>query len=178
MFYLTIASMQLVEFLLWRYGFTAGKAWNRVLSAVALSLILLQPLAAGLLIQNQAARWAYWACYAAWLALYLWLHSPIRLETTVAPNKHLAWLWLRPGAAFIVTWTLFIVAAVCMSDVPPLNAAMIVGWIVLLTAWSYAMYRNYDGAWGSVYCSFMNAIFLVVLAKAFLKQYRQCPLTR
>lgn len=175
LFYFTIASMQLLEFFIWRYGMN-NKDLNRWLSYLGLMIILLQPLAAGFLIKDMWAKKAYFLAYAGFCLVYIWWHWPIRFETAVAGNKHLAWRWLATSWPFILLWTVFIIVAISLSGISWFNVCIIAGFIVALTVWSYVSHIRYPGAWGSVYCSFMNIIFVLILIKAFSKQY--CGLSK
>lgn len=169
MFYLTIASMQLIEYFIWTHGLHKQHL-NKALSALGLLTVFLQPLAAGLLISKSSYQIVYFGMYLLWACIYAAI-VPTVLKTTIAPNAHLAWKWLNPPVAFIVTWTAFLVAAMYLSSMTRTEFVCISIFVVLLTSVSYYFYKSYEGAWGSVYCSFVNIIFVVILFKAFFKQY-------
>lgn len=168
-FYLSIASMQLVEYFIWTHGLHK-KAVNKALSAAGLLAVFLQPLAAGLFISNPSQQKLYYVAYLLWAGIYASI-VPTVLKTTIAPNAHLAWKWLNPPVTFILTWTAFLIAAMYLSSMTRVEFVSISLFVILLTSISYHYYKSYEGAWGSVYCSFVNFIFVVILFKAFFKQY-------
>ncbi len=179
LFYMSIASMQLLEYFMWTYASVHNNGvdatdLNSALSVVGLLIIFLQPVAAGFLIKHRQRRAAYFAMYAVWVAAYLALSMPsTSFTTTVAPNGHLQWNWLAPGSAWLIaTWVAFIVTAICLSDHghSTLFLAAIVAFNIAFVAGSYVMHRK-SNAWGSVYCSFINVMFVVVLVRAFAQDY-------
>jgi hypothetical protein len=176
-FYLTVASMQLLEYYIWQTLLRPGQAGgaslslNLKLSAIGLALIFLQPVAAGWLIPDARRRAAFFAAYSLFVLVYALVAWPIEFRTSVAANGHLRWHWLTPPLALVVAWTLFVLAALYLSGMPRRAFAAIALFVLALTGTSYYYYRAHAGTWGSVYCSFVNVMFAVILVKAFTKQY-------
>jgi hypothetical protein len=169
-FYLSFALMQLLEFFLWK-NLTKPMV-NKVFSLLGLLLIMLQPVAAGLLIADNKYKPIYYALYALWLVIYFMTSLPITLKTQKAPNGHLSWLWLKPShGILIVIWLLFIIAAVWLSSISTLAKAILTLTLAAFTYVSWWYYHNQQSTWGSVYCSFINLVFIVVIAKSFWSQY-------
>lgn len=169
-FYMSFASMQLIEYFIWKN--LGKKDVNTVLSVIAFLLILSQPIAAGLLIENKTYQMWYYALYVLWTLSYIMLSRPIVFKTEKATNGHLSWLWLSPGhGALIVTWVAFLVAAIWMSSSSTLTKALITVGFLAITYISWWFYHKQEHTWGSMYCSFANIVFVLVIAKSFWSQY-------
>jgi hypothetical protein len=146
---------------------------NHMLSIIGLLLIFLQPVAAGLLIVHKTYQVIYYLIFALWAAMYLWLSAPINFTTTIASNGHLRWRWLEPRSSWlIILWTLMIIAAIYLSDISAMDSTLVALFILALTGLSYYYYSEHGGAWGSVYCSFINVMFAIIIGKAFMTQYK------
>jgi hypothetical protein len=171
-FYMSIASMQLLEFFVWKYGLGKNNnALNSTLSAIGLSLILLQPVAAGMMIKEKQVRLAYLVAYAIWTCIYLYTSWPKSFNMSVAKNGHLMWEWFTPASIWLlVTWTSFIIVALYISRLHIIKFVASAVFVVLATCFSYWMFIRY-GTWGSVYCSIINLLFIVVIGISFFKQY-------
>jgi hypothetical protein len=171
-FYFTIASMQLLEFFIWNNGLRNPQL-NKMLSMIGLAIIFAQPLAAGLMIHDQNKKLVYYLAYAIWMLVYIAMtYGGIVFKTSIASNGHLRWHWLEPPTDWLIlTWTIFVCAAVWMWDTSRFDATLVILFIIALTGWSYYSYRQYGGAWGSVYCSFINVMFVIIIAKAMVSQY-------
>ena len=170
LFYLTITSMQLIEFLIWAYGLNNNDL-NKLFSFLGLCVVMLQPLMAGLLIQNNKFQLIYYIVYFLFVIAYFSVLNPIKYESIVAKNGHLHWKWLDNIPIWIiVSWTVLIFIAIYLSDLPRVNVIFICVFVTTFTAVSY-YYYNKDGTFGSVYCSFINIMFVVILAKAFYGEY-------
>lgn len=175
-FYLSVALMQLLEYFVWARGLRPGsRRLNRALSVIGLLLIVVQPVAAGFLIERPVSRAWYFAAYGLWVAgfAWAWARSPdARLQTSVATNGHLRWHWLEPATlGWVLSWTAFVVVALCLSRCTAAMATLISLFIVSFTLWSYWSNIRSPGAWGSVYCSAINVMFVFILVKCFLGQY-------
>ena len=165
MLYISVAAMQLLEFLIWRGWFD-----NKVLSMIGLMILMLQPVAAGLVIVNNSYKMIYYALYLVYVIIFLVHYSPFDFSTVANKNGHLQWNWLKASPMHIAIWTSFILIAVALSDVSVFSKSCIILFIITLTCISWYIY-NKQGTWGSVYCSFINFMFVVILAKAFYSQY-------
>lgn len=170
-FYISVASMQLLEFFVWSYGLR-NRQTNTILSMIGLLLIGLQPVCAGLLLKSRIHQLVFYGLYMLFIAMYLSNTHPITFRTSIAKNGHLNWEWLQPQSWLIVIWTLFILIPIWVVSPNKYMALLIIIFISSFTAISYAMHKSYGGAWGSVYCSFINVMFVFVIVKAFLKQYK------
>lgn len=164
-FYFTIVSMQLLEYFIW-----TKKSWNRVLSIIGLCIIISQPIAAGLLIENGTYQKIYYISYLVCVMAFV-MH-PHNFSTTVGQNGHLKWNWLDVTPVWVTIWTLFVLTAIHLSNYTSLLKEMLVfAFIIGFTGFSWYYYRKY-GTWGSVYCSLINLMFIFILAHAFYVQYK------
>ena len=163
-FLMSFASMQLVEFFLWIN--LKNPSVNALLSLAGLALILLQPVAAGLLVPDARERAAYWAAYALFCALFLYSQWPIQLRTGVAENMHLSWHWLTGDWMIFLAWIGFICYAVWRSsDTDIRMRALVVAFVLGTAAFSWSQNHKYQGAWGSHWCWISNAAFVFLLLR-------------
>ena len=170
LFYTTIVSMQLIEFFIWKN--LGSKHINKILSIIAFVLIMIQPIAAGMLIENKSYMMIYYILYVLWLVVYITSSSPIKWITQKAKNGHLSWLWLNPAHdLLILTWTVFIICALLLSKGSLLSRIICVTALALFTLVSWWYYKTQEFTWGSVYCSFINMIFLFIIGKSFWIHY-------
>ena len=160
----TIVSMQLLEYFIW-----TKKEWNRILSIIGLCIIISQPIAAGLVIENSTYQKLYYILYLVWISIFL--AYPRHFSTTIGKDGHLRWNWLDISIFSVIIWTLFILAAIHLSNYISLFKEVLVFiFIIGLVSISWYFYRK-NGTWGSVYCSFINIQFIFILANAFYIQY-------
>lgn len=170
LFTLIVASMQLVEWAIWKYGIQNMDV-NKILSIIGLGAILAQPFAAAFIITTLYYRYAYIAAYVVWVLLAIYAWSPIDFITTVAKNGHLKWHWLQPRSPmWIISWVAFIVCALYLSNISVFAATGICLFLILFVIISYHHYVK-DGTWGTVYCSLINILFAGVIVRAMSKQY-------
>lgn len=147
-----------------------NKNLNKYFSMAGLVTLLIQPIAAGLFIKNPKYQMIYYTAYGLWMATFLASSYPFNLSTSVSASHHLKWNWLTASGLFVIGWTAFIITAVCLSDIQLMQKVYITMFVASLTFISWYMY-NKDGSWGSVYCSFINIMFVFVIIKAFWFQY-------
>jgi hypothetical protein len=170
LFWLIVASMQLLEYFIWKN--LDNKKVNNILSQIGLLIIILQPVVAGLMITNKKYTMIYYTLLALWILVFLLTSSPFDFRTTRASNGHLSWHWLDTTLFLGITWVSFIVIAIWLDEsaIYFLKISSII-YVLALMAISYYYYKNYEGTWGSVYCSFINVFFVVVLIVIFTKHY-------
>jgi hypothetical protein len=100
-FMMTFSSVQLVEFLLWKFADPAGNPSdvNRWLSMAMCAVLALEPVASIGLLDDPSSRRRWMAAYSALVVaagVYFWIYGA-SWRTTVAGNGHLQWLWLPFG---------------------------------------------------------------------------------
>lgn len=155
LFLFTIVLMQLVEFFIWSYP-----NYNTLLSMLGIGLIIIQPIAAGLMVPN---KWLYYGLYGIWLLFFL--NRSIDFSTTVSARGHLKWNWLQVSVIHVIIWSLFVFIAMYYN-----GSRWTILFALILIIISWLSYKK-DGSWGSIYCSFINLIFIVIIFKAFAKHY-------
>lgn len=170
-FYLVVASMQLLEFFVWRH--LNDVVLNRWLSMLGLLILFMQPLSAGLLIRERSyiVHAAFYVCCILWILAYLSSSWPIKWSTTVAPNGHLSWNWLRLDIWLAISWTAIVLTAIFLSDIPRRNKVLVAMFVLCTIAISYRYGKKEARTWGSVYCSFINMMFVIIIGKAMWTQY-------
>jgi hypothetical protein len=167
-FYFTIAAIQLIEYFIW-----TQKSYNRILSILGFIIITIQPIAAGLVISNATYQKIYYISYFVWgiIAIIDNFRNGSEFTTTVGKTKHLRWNWLKPSLFFVITWTMFLITGLWLSNKYSLIDKLIMAvFTSLFCATAYYFYSK-DGTWGSIYCSMANMIFLYILAKSFYSLY-------
>lgn len=171
-FYFTITSMQLLEYFIWKTIGNNDASTNELLSKIGLFIILMQPITIGFIIKNNSYKAIYFVLLAIFLLTYLYTASPIKFSTSIAKNGHLNWEWLQlESVGIIIIWCLFMATALWLSSTSFVDALPSIIFTVSLVMWSYYTYRSYGGAWGSVYCSFINLAFTYMIALSFYKNY-------
>jgi hypothetical protein len=151
--YQTFFSMQLLEYFLWTN--LNNKMWNRIFSMVGFTLIVL--LAAFSIYGNKHKYSAYVLGLYLLFVVYILSNIPIDFNTTVAPNKHLSWNWLKLPLPIIVIWTLFFmyssVFSIYLGNYTHLPVMIFTAFIYLFTFYSY-----YDSnTFGTMWCWIANA---------------------
>lgn len=92
LFYMSIASMQLLEYFIWTRGLGKNNTGaNAILSKIGLLLIFVQPICTGLLIKNRLHQIIFYILYALWIVVFFYMSSPIIFKTSIAKNGHLNW---------------------------------------------------------------------------------------
>ena len=164
--YQTFFSMQLVEYFLWTN--LKNKLWNHIFSIVGFTLIIL--LSAFSIYGNQN-KYTYYVLALYFLFIFYILYSiPIDFYTTIAPNKHLSWNWLKIPLHIIIIWTLFFMYSSVYSlytrNYKYLPIMIFTAFIYLFTFYSY-----YDSnTFGTMWCWIANAnalYFYYLLMKLF-----------
>ena len=95
LFMFEVASIQLIEYFLWRN--LKNKIWNEFLSKVASFVITAQIITLILMVNPLSYRYSMLAVYAILTPLYFYYkekYDPIIFSTTIGENGHLAWNWL------------------------------------------------------------------------------------
>ena len=95
-FLFAIASMQLIEFFLWRN--LKNAAMNKILSIIASFFICLQQITLIIMIPDLTIRYGLLVFYAIFLTTYFEykrIYNPIQFHTSVGKNGHLSWDWMN-----------------------------------------------------------------------------------
>jgi hypothetical protein len=164
-FFLSFASMQLVEYFLWSFP-----ALNATFSAVGLGLIAAQPLFSVLQLQNAAQRLPLLGAYTVFAAytLYIAMNPTdfgISWRTSVARNGHLLWHWLPSNSViFMVLYMALLFIPLALGG---FHVGLLAGAAALLV--SYYTYAE-AGTWGSMWCWFASLMSLWVIGCSVLRR--------
>jgi hypothetical protein len=171
LFYLSIVSMQLIEFFMWKN--LQNPSLIKFLSMIGLLTIFLQPIVAGLLIDNKQIQILFYLMFILWMIAYIITSSPIKFNTYKSTNGHLAWEWLQPKYnLLIVLWTLFIIVPFWFKNGMNMWWKIIITLFTILFACMSWYFYHETKTWGSVYCSFINIMSVFILILAFFSQYK------
>jgi drug/metabolite transporter superfamily protein YnfA len=153
LFYATIVGMQFVEFVVWQYG--ESPTVNYRASLVAVTLLMLQPVASLLTLPSSAPLIALYALFGG---IYLLIRATVdpsteRYRMTKGPDGHLQWHWLqtdpvtRFGLAIYFIFLLFPLVATRQMDYLL---------IVLVTLGVSLAGFGANRTWGSMWCWIVN----------------------
>ena len=164
--YQTFFSMQLIEYFLWKK--LKNKYWNHFFSIIGFILIILL---SGFSIYGNDNKYTLYVLILYFLFVFYVLFTiHIEFNTTIAPNKHLAWNWLKLPLYIFIIWTLFFMYSSIYSIY---NSNYTNIKIIIFTAFIYlfSLYFYYDSnTFGTIWCWIANAnaiYFYYLLTKLF-----------
>lgn len=158
LFLLSFTMMQLLEFFLWKSIENNDKKMNYLFSIIGLGLVLIQPILS-MRMTNRIYK-SLIPIYLLITAGYLLLRyilNPIKFETKIGANKHLAWNWLDMKGywqIYIFLWFFFI-EYTDSNIIFPIGAAV-------PFFYTYYKYRK-TNEWGSIWCWLINSFCLFLL---------------
>jgi hypothetical protein len=152
-------SMQLIEYFIWSKSFS-----NRLLSQIALLVILSQPLFGILSISNHTtfkyvALVGYFLFITVVMILKPW--STIDFTTVQATNGHLSWKWLDYSKITILIWFLFLSIKLVVN-----KNLYILSLVTISAIVTYVLYSK-TLTWGSLWCWLINIFSLILIATVF-----------
>ena len=159
----TFFSMQLLEYFLWTN--LKNKVLNRFFSVIGFILIFLL---SAFSIYGNKYKYSLHVLGLYFLFIFYILYTiPIHFYTSVAPNKHLVWNWLKFPLYIIIIWTLFFIYSTIYSiyvgNYKDLTMMIFTAFIYIVTLYSY-----YDSnTFGTMWCwiANANAIYFYYLLK-------------
>jgi len=161
LFILSVVSMQLIEFFLWRN--LKNKSVNETLSKLSSFLFILQPLFLMLLIPVLKIKKTMLTLYLLFMAFYLTykkIFSPIIFHTSIAKNGHLSWEFVNnKGYEYIFT---FIYLLFYISTAFLVNNFLITLFLIPSFILSLFFYFR-DGTFGTMWCWISNLFLLYFL---------------
>jgi hypothetical protein len=164
-FMLSVITMQLIEFILWRN--LDNKIINKIASTAGFLLITIQPITSLLLLNNINLRnklLLYYSIPASIFAIYNILTATI--YTSVSPSGHLSWNWTsykdRIIEKLIVIFYLFFLffSLIYNKYYSSLFFLALFGIIIY--------YFSKDGSEGSIWCLSINSIILFFLLQVLV----------
>jgi hypothetical protein len=163
-----VASMQLIEFFLWRN--LKNKNVNRYLSIIAANIVVLQLIALILMVNSRYLKYALLLILAiAYFAVvyYSKFTGNIQFYTSVGENGHLIWEWASFKGierVFVgIFILLYLIPAVLIGNTP--LTYLIMGSLFI----SLFFYYKYN-TWGSMWCWIANLFLLYFIADILLIQ--------
>jgi hypothetical protein len=160
LFMLSFIFMQLFEFILWRN--LNNNTINRIVSTLGLLLLVVQPIASLMLLNNIPLRNKLLMSYSI-PAIILVLYNLIitKIHTVISPSGHLAWKWTFYDSNFIdffikVFYLFFLFFSFIYNKY---YEAIIIFLMYLIFIYHF----NRDGSAGSIWCLSVNVIVLYFL---------------
>jgi hypothetical protein len=168
-FLISVISMQLIEYILWSN--LDNKKLNRILSLLALLLIISQPLFS--LLAGSASKtiiMLYLSLFILFL-LYKNAYNPINLHTDVN-DTHLRWNWLTFNGyenILLIVWLLALFYGIYLRDMKVHNRIDVFthGVVMLILIFSVYMYFK-KNTWGSLWCFWINIISFYLLVSILI----------
>lgn len=157
-FIVSFASMQLVEYFIWKN--INNKESVQFYSICGQLVVLLQPIASLLLLKQELLKWVMLLVYSVPTS-YLFVTSNKNYKTTVR-NGHLKWNWMPTNTMMELAWLFFLLFSFVVNG----HYNYLIGTFILLiiTYWSY----NKNGTAGSLWCWSINLFMLYFAVKLLL----------
>jgi len=152
------ASMQLIEFFLWRN--LTNKNMNNLLSRIAGWIPLLQILILIFMIHNNTIKYTILLSYSIFLLFYYFyieLYKTIIFETTIGKNGHLVWEWIGTKGydnVFFYITLLFYIIPLFFIHLPILNLFIVFS--LFASIFFYLKHRTF----GTMWCWSINLFLL------------------
>ena len=160
-FYQSFICMQLIEYFIWSKTFS-----NKILSQIAYIVIILQPVFALLCLKNKTLKITSMILYILFIIVYFIMPwSSVDFRTTVGPNGHLAWHWLKVSLPVIIIWMVFLLLRLVENK----------DWIslilaIILVIISYILYHK-TYTWGSLWCWASALVSIVLIYNVFKNDF-------
>jgi hypothetical protein len=165
MFMVSIISMQLIEFILWRN--LKNPVINKMASSMGVLLLAIQPIASLLLIENIPLRNKLLAVYSIPAFIYVVYNSLVtNIHTTLSPSCHLAWNWTfyKNGLLHIPTigFYLFFIFFPLMYN--KYYSSLLILFLYFIFVYAFGK----DGSLGSIWCLSVNLVVLYFVLKILI----------
>ncbi len=175
LFYFLFASMQLIEYFLWRYPYKIAPAIHRLVCKMGWVIVMLQPLLLILIAHGPINQYLV----SLWLfMMVLVVMSRQDIEWTAFPqdNGHLAWNWMPRSMVIISIWLFIFFVAMYKARVSygesPWPTICFSALAVGVSLYCFMA----SNTWGSVWCWISNGIFLLLIIRAIYVNTRDtCP---
>ena len=163
-FYQSILLIQLIEYFIWSKTFS-----NKLLSQIALFVIICQPMFNIIKIQNKPELIPYiLAAYISIVAIVYTFIIPlntVNFSSVPSKNGHLSWKWLDVNIYLILTWHIFISIRWIIDEI---YSYLIIVSILLII--SIILYRE-TNTWGSMWCWVCNILSFYLIFEVFYKDF-------
>ena len=166
--YILLVSVQLFEYFIWKN--IKNKRMNYILSILLCILIFSQMFFLIFVAKSiyQPYLFAYYFIFIATFFLYKNQYNPIQFKTTVSPNGHLSWEFLRMTGyekIFLVVGFSFYSLPVLLSKLKytKFNLLLIIFTFIL----TYMLFKK-DNTYGSLWCWMFNLIFILYIVNILI----------
>lgn len=166
---LVMASMQLIEFFLWKN--LQNKYINEILSIIGAYIIILQQLILIVMIPNSTIRYSMLVIYALFIIVFRTLYSkifnPFYFNTSIGKNGHLSWNWMN----FKVYENIWLVIGLLFYIIPLLilNNPLLAFFYISTLFLSLFFYFKYN-TFGTIWCWAFNLFLLYFIIDILLIQ--------
>ena len=178
LFLFEVASIQLIEFFLWRN--LKNVKMNEWFSKLASFVVTIQPATLMLMIQNTTVKYSLLLIYILFFVVYFEfkrIYSPITFHTSIGKTGHLRWEWIDSNGyvnklLLVVYLLLYSVTLLLINNIE----ITVVG---LLTLFVSLFFYYKDKAVAAMWCWLSNIIFLyfivnILLVKPFYEYSTLC----
>ena len=161
-FYQSFIIIQLIEYLIWSKTFS-----NRLLSQIALFVILCQPIFNIVKIETQPELISYLlVAYFIFIIILYTIIVPlntIQFSSVQSKNGHLSWKWLNWNIYIIVIWYAFL-SFRWIIDKMYLTLILVTIFLII----SIILFKE-TNTWGSMWCWISNIISFYFILAVFYK---------
>jgi len=165
---LTVGSMQLIEFFLWKN--LKNKKINEILSIISSFLVVLHMYILMIMIPNSTIRYNILLLYTLFLIIYFiykQIYNPILYYTSIGKNGHLSWEWFNYKGyenIWIMIFLLFYIIPLFLIKNHILSFFAITTMLI-----SFFFYFKYN-TFGTMWCWSFNLLFLYCIINILLIQ--------
>lgn len=165
---LEVASIQLIEFFLWKN--LKNKKINEFLTSIALYIIIIEPLTIMLMIPNKIILISIVLCYL----LFLLISKSTRNTITTVKNGHLSWGWINKSTSTLSIFIYLFFFVFSMYLINNFLLFLFATFTLIITLFFYFK----DNTFGSMWCWSTNLFLLyfiidIIIIKPF-NEYRLC----
>ena len=163
-FYQSFIIIQLIEYFIWSKTFS-----NKLLSQIALFVILCQPIFNIIKIETQS-KWIPYLLIAYFIFIIILYTIIIPLNTiqfssVPSKNGHLSWKWLNVNIYIISIWYLFLSLRWIIDKI-----YITLIFVTILLVISIILYKE-TNTWGSMWCWVSNIISFYFILLVFYKDF-------
>ena len=166
LYFFLIATMQLLEFFIWRN--LKNKSINTLVSKIASFVVILQPLTIMLMIPHLNIRYYLLSIYSIFIMVYLVykkLYNPIHFYSHVAKNGHLTWEWVNlKGYEYIFYFGYVLLYLFSLLSI---NNFVFSFFVILMLVVSFIFHFKYN-TFGSMWCWLTNLILIYFIVQILI----------
>jgi hypothetical protein len=178
LFLLSVTSMQLIEYFLWKN--INNKSKNEFYSKIASVIIVIQILILIFMITNKKLKYIIFSLFLFFILLYMFYYfynknSSLHFKTSIGKNGHLSWEWMNYKGyenIWLFIWLLFyIIPAFTINN-------FIISFFLLISLFGSLIYLK-ENTFGSMWCWIGNIFFLyfiidILIIKPFYEYNSLC----